>query len=227
MKPVAIIPARGGSKRIPRKNIVDINGFPMMGYPIRASLESDVFADVIVSTEDPEIASIALSLGAKVIERPAELATDESFEIDVYAQVLDLLPQKPEYFCGIYPTAIFLNSNDYKQSYAFIKRDAGIDVLMGVSHFPLHPYKALMENASGYLEMVYPKECKMRSQTYPEYVASNGTIYWFKTDSYYKYRSYYPPGLKPYILPYNKAIDIDLPEDLVLARALMSVATHG
>lgn len=225
MKPVAIIPARGGSKRLPRKNILPLLGKPMIGWPIEAALESGVFADVIVSTEDDEIKNIALGCGARVVDRPAELATDTAMEIDVYAQVLSTLPQKPDMFCAIYATAVLLKADDFKKSYqTFQASDA--DAMMSVSEYAIHPFKAMEENDNGFLEMVHPVECKRRSQTYPRYVASNGTFYWLRSEAYAQHKSYYPPRLMPYVLPSSRAADIDTAEDLKIAEALLKVQ-HG
>ena len=221
-KPIAIIPARGGSKRIPRKNITDINGVSMIAYPIKAALKSEIFSEVLVSTEDAEIKKIAETAGARIIDRPPDLASDSAMEIDVYGQVLSTLSVKPDYFCAVYSTAIFLDAEDFKKSYGQIRANKDVDVLMGVSRYSVHPFKALQDK-DGYLEMVHPKECPQRSQTYPEYVASNGTLYWFRTSAYNQYKSYYPPKLKGYMLAHDKALDIDEPGDLILARAIMSL----
>jgi pseudaminic acid cytidylyltransferase len=227
MKPVAIIPARGGSKRIPRKNIVDVCGTPMIGHTITNALASNVFSHVIVSTEDDEIKQIAESFGAVVIDRPVELSTDTAFEIDVYGQALDGFAAQygiiPEYFCGIYATAIFVDKQDFEHSYAMIKETQDINVLMSVSEYPIHPYKALSANGDGFLEMVHPKECLMRSQTFPKYVASNGTFYWLKTAEYRKLKSYYTDKLSGYTLANEKAVDIDVPDDLEWAIKLMTI----
>lgn len=224
---MAIIPARGGSKRIPRKNIADMNGKPMIVYPITSALESGVFSAVIVSTDDAEIKSIALANGAQVSDRPAALATDQAFEINVYEYVLEEMPKAPDHFCAIYPTSVFLTPDDFQRSYEIISADTETDVIMGVSHYPLHPFKALLPDNNGYLHMVHPKECLQASQTYPDYVASNGTLYWFRTQAYFEHKSYYTPRLKPFIIPYDRAIDIDFPEDLAFARALMHAKNNA
>lgn len=223
MKPVAIIPARGGSKRLPRKNILPLLGRPMMGWPIESALKSGVFSDVIVSTEDEEIKKIAANCGAKVIDRPAELASDTAMEIDVYEQVLNALPQKPDMFCAIYATAVLLEPADFQKSFATF---GDADAMMSVSEYAIHPFKALEKNKDGFLDMVYPAQCLQRSQTYPHYVASNGTFYWFKTDLYMQHKSYYPPRLMPYVLPSGRAVDIDTPDDLKIAEAFLRVR-HG
>lgn len=221
MSAIAIIPARGGSKRIPRKNIIPIEGKPMLAYPIQSALQSNLFDRVIVSTDDAEIKDIAISYGAEINDRPAELATDTAFEVDVYKQVLESLSEKPEFFCGIYPTAIFIEASDLQNSFSSMQTPPEPDALMAVSRYSIHPYKALQENADGYWTMVYPQECLMRSQTYPDYVASNGTFYWLRTEAFLQKPSYYQTKLRTYTLPAHKGLDIDEPEDLESAKAFM------
>lgn len=223
MKPIAIIPARGGSKRIKRKNIIDVCEKPMLAWPITMALETDLFSRVIVSTEDEEIASIAKQYGAQSISRPDELATDTAAEIDAYAQVLNVVEQEenviPEFFCAIYPTAILLQPDDIKQSFA--RFDSGADVVMGVSEYPIHPFKALEEGDDGFLKMLHPYECnELRSQDYPHYVASNGTFYWFRTKPFLDAPDYFPKKLNGHIVARDRAVDIDVPDDLTLAKIL-------
>lgn len=220
MTQVAIIPARGGSKRIPRKNIVEIGGKPILAHTIRIAQDSGLFSDIIVSTEDAEIAEIAKKYGATVSNRPAELATDTAMEIDVYAQVLGTLRELPDFFCAIYPSAIFIHPQDLKNAHDLLQTDPKTNVVMGVSAYDIHPFKALIPDSSGNLSMVHPQECTQRSQTYPPYVASNGTFYWFRTAHYLKNRTYYPQHLKGYVLPRTRAVDIDTTDDLAFAQAL-------
>ncbi|MCD8562628.1 MAG: pseudaminic acid cytidylyltransferase [Alphaproteobacteria bacterium] len=227
MKPLAIIPARGGSKRLPRKNILPVMGKPMIVWPVEAALESGVFESVIVSTEDEEIADICRQYGADVVKRPLELATDTAMEIEVYAQVLESLPAAPDMFCAIYATAVLLEPQDFQKSYETFSARPDADALMSVSEFPIHPFKALSEDDNGFLEMVHPKECLQRSQTYPRYVASNGTFYWLRTNAYNKQKTYYQPALLPYILPANRAVDIDTAEDLKMAEAMLRIKHEG
>lgn len=221
----AIIPARGGSKRLPRKNILPVLGQPMVAYSIQACMESKIFDEVIVSTEDAEIKKIAEQYGARVIDRPAEMATDTAHESLAYKHVIETLKAEgkdPQFFCGVYATALMLQASDLKDSYAVIS-DSDADVLMAVSEFPIHPYKALQKNDKGYYEMVHPVECKQRSQLYPDYVASNGTFYWFRVETFSKEANYYPEKLATYKIPFERAPDIDTQEDLDRAAALMQV----
>lgn len=226
-KAIAIIPARGGSKRIPRKNIVSVCGQPMISYPIRTALGSGVFDRVIVSTEDTEIKEIAETYGAEAVDRPDELANDTAMEIDVYGQVLDVLKERdgyePEFFCGIYPTSILVEAEDYRNSFSLLNEKKEAGVLMSVSEYPIHPFKALEADENGFLQMVHPKECMMRSQTYPKYVASNGTFYWFRVGEYRRSKSYYCEHLLPFVLSPERAVDIDEPKDLAMAEAFLKM----
>lgn len=222
MKAAAIIPARGGSKRIPRKNIAPLGGLPLLAHPVKACLAAGIFDHVIVSTEDAEIAAVAEKYGARAVARPPELSSDTAEETDAYVHALGVLAAEgvnPGFFCAVYPTAAFVTSGDLRNSYEKMKSGAA-DVLMGVSSYPIHPFKALEENESGFLRMVYPERCLERSQTYPHYVASNGTFYWFRTENFLEKPDYYPEKLAGYELPRDRAVDIDTPEDLAWARLL-------
>ena len=121
MNVVAIIPARGGSKRFKRKNIALLNDKPLVSYPIVAAQESGVFDQVIVSTEDAEITDIAVQYGADAYARSDVHATDTAHELDACLEVLDMLAEEgketPEYFCVIYPTAVFVEEQDLQKSY--------------------------------------------------------------------------------------------------------------
>ena len=221
--PIAIIPARGGSKRLPRKNVLPIGGKPMLAWPIAACLESDVFQSVIVSTDDTEIADVAAKAGARVIIRPPETATDTAHESMAYKHVLDTIAAEnitPAFFCGVYATAILLNAQDFRGAFQEIQR-SNADVVMGVSGYDRHPYKALEQTPEGDLKMVHPEWCLQRSQLYPHYVASNGTLYFFRTAAFLKNPTYYPEKLAGYEIEAARAVDIDTEEDYKLAEFMM------
>lgn len=223
MKPVAILPARGGSKRLPRKNILPVAGRPMIGWTIETCLKSNVFDSVIVSSEDEEIKKVAIEEGARVISRPPEFATDTVHEFLAYRHVLDTLAgegEQPEYFCGVYPTAIALLPEDLAGGYKKIVDDRA-DVVIGVSTYDIHPYKALEKSANGYLQPVYPEWCPKQSQTFPHYVASNGTFYFHRTAYFLNHPTYYPEKLGGYEIPAERAVDVDTPEDYKLLNFMM------
>ncbi len=226
-KAIAIIPARGGSKRIPRKNIAPLNGRPMISYAIETAIKCNAFDQVFVSTEDDEITAIAHNAGARTFRRSEEFATDTAHELDACAELLESIQKKegtaPGAFCVIYPTAVLITPEDLEISYKLLEGPPESDVVMSVSGYNYHPYKALVKNPEGYLEMMFPVECKQRSQTYPHVTASNGTFYWLRTESFCGNRGkgYYQERLTPYEIPFQRAIDIDYPEDLEQAeRAL-------
>jgi len=221
---LAIIPARGGSKRLPRKNIAPLDGRPLIFYPIAAALQSGLFHAVVVSTEDAEIAAVARRAGAAVIARPPELATDEIHEFAACTHVLDTLAEKdsdPFAFCIIYPTAAFFLPDDLVRSCRMLEGPPEADVVMAVTGYPIHPYKAMKESESGYLELMFPVEARQRSQSYPELVASCGAFYWLRTAQFRKDPSYFPRRLVGYELAPDRAVDIDTPDDLAWAEKVM------
>lgn len=212
-KRIAIIPARGGSKRLPRKNILQINGKPIIYYPISAALESNLFDEVIVSTEDKEIAEIAEQVGASISLRPESLAQDRSTVVEVCNELLSRKGyQYVESFCCIYATAIFLTADDLRESYAKLLEEPLIDYVMGVSAYNFHPVQALI-NRGGYLESMWPELNKLQSQTYPDLVVSNGTLYWAKTKEFINDKTFYGKNLVGYNLPEDHAVDIDTIDD--------------
>jgi pseudaminic acid cytidylyltransferase len=219
---IAIIPARGGSKRLPRKNILPINDHPMISYPITAAINCGLFDDVVVSTEDEEVASIALRYGATVIERPDGIAQDKSTVVEVCNHIL----LKPQYesvklFCCLYATAIFVTINDIKESGDLLNKNCETDYVMGVSKYNYHPVQAL-QKVDGYLKSMWTEYENQQSQFYPELLVSNGTLYWAKVSQFQKDHSFYGEHLKGYI---SSSTDIDTIEDYeaatLLAKELM------
>ena len=225
MKPVAIIPARGGSKRLPRKNMLPIQGRPILSYPVRTAFESGLFAQVIVSTEDKEIARIGDAEGARVMERPKNLATDNSTVVEVCLNVLDSLESEdnrlPTHFCCIYATALLIQAEDLRKSYGLLKEEPECDFVMGVSKYSLHPAQALIEK-DNFLTYMWPEYQEMKSQNYPHLLCSNGTLYWAKTAVFRITKSFYAKRLKGYIVPQSRAVDIDTPEDYEIAKIFAS-----
>ena len=220
MKRVAIIPARGGSKRLPRKNILPLGGKPMIVHAIEAAQKSGVFDEIIVSTEDEEIASIAKEEKVRVFTREDSLATDQATVAQVCVDVLEQLKTEdnfPDYFCCIYATAAFLLPEDLIESEKLLHQSVKADVVMGVSSYPIHPYKAMAEK-DGILQVVWPQEAYKKSNSFPDFVASNGTLYWAKSETFSIETDFYPERLTGYKIPAERAIDIDTPEDYELAK---------
>lgn len=221
MKPIVIIPARGGSKRLPRKNILPIMDQPMITWPIQACLKSDVFEQVIVSTEDEEIKKIAEEAGARVIVRPPELATDEIHEGHAHNQVLDVLAEEginPEFFLVLYATAVLVTAEDIIASEKLTQQSLSPDAVMSMSPYPHHPYKAFVQEDNKFWQPMFPKECKMQTQTYPHALAVNGTFCWVRTNIWRENMHYFPDKFSCYEMPAERAIDVDTPEDYERAK---------
>ena len=198
----------------------------MISFPIQTCLDSQIFAQVIVSTEDDEITEIAASAGARVICRPKELATDEIHEGHAHNHVLDTLKQEglePEYFLVLYSTAVLVNSNDIIQSDSMMRDETLPDAVMSMSPYPNHPYKAFVKRDDKYWEPMYPKECKMQTQTYPHVLAVNGTFCWVRTDAWRQNMHYFPDRFACYEMPLERAIDIDTPEDYERAKVFCNL----
>jgi pseudaminic acid cytidylyltransferase len=222
---IAIIPARGGSKRVPRKNMLDVGGRPMVTYPIHCALQSELFDEVYVSTEDDEIAEIARLAKASVIDRPADIAQDRSTVVEVCTHALDTLDARDvsvELFCCIYATAIFITPEDLRASLSMLSEEPEADVVMGVSEFAINPVKALKRDGVFWSHM-WPEFTNMKSQLHPHLVASNGTLYWARTTPFRTQATFYADRLKCYELPDERAVDIDTEVDLARARRLMDL----
>jgi len=223
MTTVAIIPARGGSKRLPRKNILPILGKPMLSYPVNAALQCGLFDQVIVSTEDDEIRGIAIQSGAQVMNRPGMLAGDDAGVVQVCRDVLEKLHHggiNPTRFCCIYATALFITPEDLRRSFQLMEKYPDTEVVMGVSGYNLNPLQALGPKGDGCLTPQRPDDCKLQSQFHPKLVASNGTLYWAKVQAFLKSQTFYPESLRGYEIPWIKAIDLNTPEDYQYLRLL-------
>ena len=122
----------------------------------------------------------------------------------------------PNFFCLIYPTAVLIKSKDFKNSYKLIKNRSEVDVVMGVSAFNYHPYKALAQNKNGFLTPIFKEKYSKRSQTYESMYASNGTFYWHRTKSFLdkKYLGHYAKNLIGYKINSEVSMDIDFKKDL-------------
>ena len=220
---IAIIPARGGSKRIPRKNVKSFCGKPMIAWSIIAAIESKCFDHVVVSTDDEEIASVAQSYGAEVpFLRPTELADDYTVTRDVLNHaILTLEPQygKIEYVCCIYATAPFVKSADLQRAYSrLVEEDC--DFVFSVTTFPFPIQRAIKVTGAGRVEMFFPENRFSRSQDLEEAYHDAGQFYWGKTCSFKDNMPTFSDGSIPFILPRLQVQDIDTTEDWATAEKL-------
>lgn len=216
---VAIIPARGGSKRLPRKNILPLKGRPMLSYPVTAALESGLFSQVVVTTEDEEIAEVARAAGARVMQRPDELATDQVQVTEVCVHTVRELGKEgplPEAFCCLYATAAFITPEQLRESAAMLDRG---DVVMGVARYNYEPVRALQER-NGRLGFMWPEYVGRTAQECPDLVVSCGTLYWLKIKPFLAKPTFYPDKLVGYEVPNLRAVDMDTPDDFQLAELI-------
>lgn len=213
MTTAALIPARGGSKRLPRKNILDLGGKPMLAYPIGAALATGLFDYVYVSTEDAEIARVAERHGATVIERPAEIAEDRSTVVQVCMHALEMLPEV-NLLCCIYATAVLLKPESIMAGFRLMREHPETDFVMGVSEFEHAPVQALKEDKNGYLSYMWPEWKGVQSQLHPHLVVSNGAVYWAKRQALLEEQTFYGRRLRGLPIPIEQVSDIDTQNDL-------------
>jgi len=224
MRAIAIIPARGGSKRIPRKNIKDFFGKPLIAYSIETALESELFEHVIVSTDDEEIANIAKEFGANVpFIRPKELSGDFTVTQDVIEHALRFLQDQGETYdcyCTIYATAPLLQSSYLIEGYQKLKESDAINVFSATS-MPFPIQRTFKVNANGRCEMFTPEHFLTRSQDLEEAYQDAGQFYWTKLGEKSDDIMFGKDSI-PIILPRHLVQDIDTLEDWERAEVLYS-----
>ena len=229
-KTVAIIPARGGSKRIPKKNIKSFNGRPMIQYPIECARVSGIFDEIIVSTDSQEIANVAISAGAKVpFLRPKELADDFTPTAPVLVHAIKELEKtgiEIDFLCCIYATAVFVQPEHLKKGYETIT-STGASSVFSVTTFDFPIFRALKINNRGCLEMLWPEHELTRSNDLPEVYHDAGQFYWLKKDEFLKNQKIYTLDARPVIIPRKFVEDIDTPEDWEAAEIKFKVMFQG
>lgn len=218
-KNLAIITARGGSKRIPRKNIKEFCGKPILTYSIEAARASGVFDEIMVSTEDEEIAGVARAAGASVpFFRSKEAADDYASTDDVILEVLMAyrnIGREFDAFCCLYPTAPFLTGRRLLEAMELLK-DA--DSVMPVVPFSYPPQRGLILNENGYVRRQFPEYATARSQDLPKIYHDCGQFYACRTDAFLQAKTTDVPRLLPLILTDLEVQDIDTPQDWAIAE---------
>ena len=220
MNNIAIITARGGSKRIPRKNIKDFLGKPILAYSIEAALKSGLFDTVMVSTDDEEIAAIAQKYGAEVpFYRSAETANDYATTNDVLLEVLEEYTKRGMQFemgCCIYPTAPFVTADKLRNAMALFQA-SDADSLIPVVPFS-YPPKRGMVIREGKLIFEYPQYLDARSQDLEPNYHDVGQFYFFRIDAFQKNRKLMVGNILPYVVSEMEVQDIDHLTDWEIAE---------
>ncbi|PAU53350.1 pseudaminic acid cytidylyltransferase [Pseudomonas sp. PICF141] len=220
MSCVAIIPARGGSERIPRKNLKPFDGVPMIVRSIRTALASNLFDKVIVSTDDEEIAELARAHGAQVpFMRPAALADDFTGTAAVIVHALQQLPAF-DYACCVYATAPLLQARYLHQGLELLERHPDKSFAFSVAGFGFPVQRALTLDEQGALTSLYPEFREVRSQDLPEAFQDAGQFYWGRSEAWLRGDVLFSPASLPVILPRHLVQDIDTLEDWKRAEYL-------
>lgn len=231
MSAIAIIPARGGSKRIVRKNLKPFDGVPMIARSIATALRSGLFDQVLVSTDDPEIAELARASGATVpFMRPAELADDFTGTGPVIVHALNALREHGEtfdYTCCIYATAPLLQLRYLRQGLAALEAHPEKSFAFSVCSFPFPVQRALTLDEQGALTSLYPEFRNTRSQDLPPAYQDAGQFYWGRSEAWLSGDLVFSPLSLPVILPRHLVQDIDTEEDWLRAEYLYAALKAG
>lgn len=220
---IAIIPARGGSKRIPRKNIKLFHGKPMIAYSIEAAKQSGCFDKIIVSTDDQEIAEVALQYGAEVpFLRPEKLSDDHATTMDVMQHALNWCEAEGweiENVCCLYATAPFVLPEYLKQGYQRLKSENAQFVFSAATFsFPIQ--RAIKLSPAGDVGMFYPENEQVRSQDLVEAYHDAGQFYWGKASAFKNALPIFSDHSRVILMPRSRVQDIDTPEDWEFAEIL-------
>jgi pseudaminic acid cytidylyltransferase len=223
---VAIIPARGGSKRIPKKNIKHFHGKPIIAYTIESALKSGLFSSVIVSTDDTEIAEIAKNHGAEVpFLRSKENADDFATTSSVLIEVLEQLALKGESFttaCCIYPTSPLIDSKDLKGAYEQFMRNK-YDVLLSCVSYSFPIQRSFHLTDSNMVELNQPEAINQRSQDLIKNYHDAGAMYFFDVQKFNASKSLWAGNIGAFELSELKVQDIDTLEDWKMAELKYSI----
>ena len=216
MKPICIIPARSGSKRIKNKNIKLFFGKPIIYYSIKAAIKSKCFSDIFVSTDSIKIKRISEKFGAKVrFLRPKNLSGDKVHTRPVISHAIKSLypdEHKPKYICYMSSTCPFVSFKDIKKGFELIKKKK-INFAFTVSTFDYPLQRALKLTKKKRIKMLNPKFRNSRSQDLETFFHDAGQFYWAKTDAVLKNLNTFDLHSMPIIIDRFRAIDIDTPED--------------
>jgi pseudaminic acid cytidylyltransferase len=225
---IAVIPARGGSKRIPRKNIKEFCGKPMIAWAITSAIKSKLFDNVIVSTDDEEIADIARKWGAETpFSRPAELADDLTPTVPVIAHAVKVCLEQAwevEYACCIYPCAPFLQADDLIIAFDLLQKN-NADFVYPVTEYAHPIQRAMRQLPSGQMQFISPENELTRTQDLEKSYHDSGQFYWGRASAWLEHKKMHTDGLGMTI-PSWRVVDIDSMDDWKRAEDMYKVSNH-
>lgn len=224
---IAVIPARGGSKRIPRKNIKNFYGKPIIAWSIDVARVSGLFDHIIVSTDDAEIAGVAKQYGAEIpFIRPAELSDDHTGTIEVIAHATEWALRQGwpvSAVCCIYATAPFVQVEDLRRGLCALE-SGDWAYAFAVAYFVAPIFRAFKQAGNGGVEMFFPEHFKMRSQDLPMALHDAGQFYWGRPSAWLENKRIFDRHSIPVIIPHWRVQDIDTEDDWkraeIFARAI-------
>jgi pseudaminic acid cytidylyltransferase len=226
---LAVIPARGGSKRIPRKNIRPFAGVPLLSRTIAMLEAAKIFDRIIVSTDDDEIASVALGAGAEVpFRRPAELSDDVAGTLPVIAHAVRDMEARgfvANYVCCTYPAAVLSRPSDVRTARELLNGQ-DVDYVFTATSFPFPIQRALRKSSGGFCEMIWPEHRETRSQDLETAFHDAGQFYFGRRESWLEGRPLFGPRSKMLELPRYRVQDIDTPEDWTRAETIFRLLEH-
>jgi N-acylneuraminate cytidylyltransferase len=224
---VCLIPARGGSKRIPKKNIKPFLGKPIIAYSIESALNSGCFDEVMVSTDCPEIAAEAEKYGAKVpFVRPPELSDDYCTTIDVIKHTVNWYSNNGceiSHLCCLYATSPFASGEDLSSAYHKLI-ESNSDYCVSVAEYTYPIQRALRSNDDARIEMIYPEHESTRSQDLETALHDAGQFYWGKAEAFLLGKPLLSKFTTPYLLPSYRVQDIDTLDDWKRAELLYKLS---
>jgi len=222
---LAVIPARGGSKRIPHKNIRPFAGKPMIAWSIAAALDSGLFERVIVSTDDEEIARVARNCGAEVpFMRPAQLSDDHTPTLPVITHAIEWQAaqgRSPQQVCCIYATAPFITTADLRRGEELL-RQTSCEYAFSVTSYGFSIQRALRMSAKNRVSMFYPEHQLTRSQDLEPAYHDAAQFYWGQAEAWLSGRPIFGENSAPVLLPRHRVQDIDTPEDWTRAELMFN-----
>ena len=228
MSIIAIIPARGGSKRIPKKNIKLFLSKPVIAYAIEAVIESKLFDEVMVSTDDAEIAEIAQQYGAKIpFLRSEATSNDFASTADVLIEVLrnyEKSGQTFDYACCIYPTAVFVTAEKLQEAFHLLEQKKYLSVFPVMSFN--YPIWRSLKNENGKLSMNYPEYQNSRSQDLPVAYHDAGQFYFFKPEVLFNEKTLFTSNSGGIVIDELEGQDIDNLTDWVIAEMKYKILFH-
>jgi pseudaminic acid cytidylyltransferase len=220
---IAIIPARGGSKRIPRKNIRSFRGLPMIAHAIRAATETGLFERIVVSTDDDEIARIAVQHGALVpFRRQSQLADDHAGVLPVIQDAIRRLDVIHGCVAAIYPTVPLLSASDILSAYDLWSRNEGKGILIPVCRYAYPVFRSFVREGESGLRMLFPEHYPMRSQDLPPVFHDAALFYLASPEVWLESDRIYRPDSIMLEIPADRVCDIDTPDDWARAEFLAS-----